>query len=145
MLELMIAIAIFATGVLIILEKRNHSLEKTYHAIQLLEAQRIIDEVLAEYRLYPFSEEPLPLKRDYSPFIVDVKVAQESINILPEEWQLAPTFEDEEDEKKKKRIILRVTVKVSFGTLSGSKTKHHCEISTLIRHIELKEDEEENA
>ena len=43
--------------------------------------------------------------------------------------------------KKKERIILRVTVKVSYGTLSNPEPKESYEISTLIRHIELEDED----
>jgi len=143
MIEVVVAIAIFAIAVLALLTWRNDSLEKSHHAVQLLKAQEIIDEVMAQYRLYPFSEEPLALPRDYSPYEVNVAVNKESINIIPEEWRLQENpilMETDEDKKNKERIILRVTVSVGFSSLVGSdNTLQKYEVSSLIRHIELKD------
>ena len=107
--------------------QRNNAIENSYIASQSMEAMTIIDEVMADYHLHPFDEEPRELPRDYEPFEVEVAVARESINIIPEEWRLE-VFEDELDEKKL-RIILRVTVKVSFVGLDDDE-KHEVEAST---------------
>ena len=140
LVELMVALAIFATGVFAIIDRRNASMEVSYDSIQLMKAQRIIDEVLAMYRLYPFSKEPLPIEKDYSPFEVDVQVQEETISIIPEDWRLDESFLDEEDEKQ--RIILRVTIIVRYSSLTSEKKDKEYKISTLIRHIELKEEED---
>lgn len=141
LLEILFALMIFSVGIFVLIEKRNIGLEATHYAVNLFEAQKIIDEVLADYRLHPFSEEPRPLKKDYDPFKVEVSVSKESINIIPEDWRLIDEFEDE-DEEKKKRIILRVTVDVAFGTLENPKPEKHYKVSTLIRHIELEDEDE---
>ncbi len=143
LLEILFAIAIFSTGIFVLMEKRNFGLEATHYSVNLFESQKIIDEVLADYRLHPFSEEALPLQKDYSPFDVKVSVAKESVNILPEEWRVEYDDEYGEDEKKKKRIILRVTVDVAFGTLEDPEPVNHYKISTLIRHIELESEEDD--
>ena len=137
LVELMVALAIFATGVFTIIDRRNASMEVSYDSIQLMKAQRIIDEVLAMYRLYPFSKEPLPIEKDYSPFEVDVQVQEETISIIPEDWRLDESFLDEDDEKQ--RIILRVTIIVKYSSLTSEKKDKEYKISTLIRHIKLKE------
>jgi len=141
-MEILVALTIFATTIFILIERRDFGLEANHYAVNLLKAQTIVDEVLADYRLHPFSEEPIPIKKDYSPFEVEVSVAQESVNILPEEWRVEIDPDLEEDEKKK-RIILRVTVDVGFGTFRDDKPIHHHKISTLIRHIEIDKEEEE--
>ncbi|MBF0196953.1 MAG: type II secretion system protein [Planctomycetes bacterium] len=144
LVEIMVAIAIFATSVLILIERRNASMEASYYASSILEAQEIIDEVMALYRLHPFSKEPIPLEKDYEPFKVEVSVNEESINIIPEEWRIEELDYGEEDEDgKKERIILRVTVKISFDHLTSPKEQYEYEISTLIRHIEINEDEDD--
>lgn len=141
LIELMIALAIFATGVFVILERRNASMEVSYESIQLMKAQRIIDDVLAQYRLYPFSKDPLPIEKDYSPFEVEVDVSEETVSIIPEDWRLDTTFQSEE-EKEKERIILRVTIKVKYGTLMDDTPTKEYVLSTLIRHIELADEED---
>jgi hypothetical protein len=137
LLEISIALAIFAVSVTALIDQRNHAVDKSFLATQQLQAMTIIDEVMAEYYLYPFDEEPRALPRDYEPFEVDVDVARESINIVPEEWRLE-VFEDELDPKKL-RIILKVTVTVKYKGLDGIE-EHQCEASTLIRLIQLDED-----
>jgi hypothetical protein len=143
LIEIIIAIAIFSTAIFVLIEKRNIGLEAAYYSVNLFESQKIIDEVLADYRLHPFSEQPLPLKKDYESFVVDVSVEKESVNILPEEWRVDEDEYGEED-RKKKRIILRVTVDVAFGTLENPKPEKHYKISTLIRHIELEKEEDDD-
>ena len=138
----MIALSIFATGVFVILERRNSSMEVSYQAIQRMRAQRIIDEVLADYRLHPFEKEARPLEKDYAPFVVDVDVQEETISIIPEDWRIDEAFLTEEQEKLK-RVILRVSISVKYGTLSSDDPVNEYKISTLIRHIEL-DDEEDN-
>lgn len=141
LIELMVALAIFATGVFVIIDRRNASMEVSYQAIQRMRAQRIIDEVLAEYRLEPFDKEAKPLEKDYDPFEVEVDVQEETVSIIPEDWRIDESFLSEEEEKKR-RIILRVTIKVKYGTLSSDQPVHEYSISTLIRHIELDDDED---
>jgi len=143
LLEILFAIAIFSTAIFTLMEKRNFGLEATHYSVNLFEAQKIIDEVLADYRLHPFSEEALPVQKDYAPFEVNVSVAKESVNILPEEWRVDYDEEYGEEEKKKKRIILRVTVDIGFGTLADPEPSNHYKISTLIRHIELEPEEDD--
>jgi len=141
LIELMVALAIFATGVLFILDRRNSSMEVSYQSIQLMKAQGIIDEILADYRLHPFSKEERPLEKDYSPFVVEVQVDEESISIIPEDWRLVPEIIND-DEKKKERIILRVSITVKYGSLSSDDPVNEYSISTLIRHIELEKDKD---
>ena len=137
LLEIIIAVAIFALGISLMLDRRNKSVEDSHYAKQLLEAQLIIDDIIADYRLHPFSEETRPLTKDYTPFEVSVQVAKESINIIPEEWRLDEMLiEGTEEAKKKKRTILRVSVDVKFKSLDD-KTVHDINTSTLIRLIEL--------
>ncbi len=142
LVELMAALLIFGVASLYLMEQRSDSVASAHYAAKSLQALEIIDEVLAVYRLNPFSEEPLPLKRDYTPFVVKVDVQPESINILPEEWRLEEDpFSD--SEKEQKRLILRVSVDVAFPKMGGE-DMHHVKVSTLIRHIELMPQDEEN-
>jgi hypothetical protein len=138
LMEVVLAIAIFAMGISVMLDRRNQSVEDSHYAKQLLEVQTIIDDIFADYRLHPFEEEPRELLRDYSPFEVDVQVSKESINIIPEDWRLDESYEDDVN-KKKKRIILRISVTVDFTGLDESLT-HKVQASTLIRLIELDDD-----
>ncbi len=145
LMELMLAIAIFAVAALVLIDQRNQSFAHSYNAIHLLRAQEIVDEVLQRYRLYPFSKEPLPIETDYHPYEVKVEVSEESINIWPEEWRLEPEFITEE-EKKKTRVVLRISVDVSYPAYSAqgeSMSTYH--ISTLVRHIELEKKDEVGA
>jgi len=142
LIELMVALSIFATGVFFILERRNASIDVSYQSTQMMRAQRIIDEVLADYRLHPFDKEAKPIEQDYSPFVVDVEVQEETVSIIPEDWRIeTATLTEEED--KKRRIILRVTITVKFGTLSSDEPVNEYKISTLIRHIELNDEEDD--
>lgn len=118
--------------------QRNDGLDKSYLATQHLQAMVIIDEVMADYHLHPFEEEPRELRRDYDPFEVEVTVARETINILPEEWR-REVFEDDLDPKKL-RIILRVTVTVRFKGLDDDQ-EHRREASTLVRLIQLADED----
>lgn len=133
---------IFAVGISVLLEKRNNSLEESYVAQRTLAAIEIIDEVIADYQLHPFSEEVRPLPNEYEGFTVEPTVNKESISIIPEDWQLED-FELTEEDEKKQRVILRVTVNVSFEGFSDSKVTHNVSVSTLIRLIQI--DDEENA
>lgn len=143
LLEIAIALVIFAVGVSLLLDRRNRSFDEHYIAQRNMKAMDIIDEVLADYRLHPFSEEARPLPREYEGFDVSVDVAEESINIIPEDWRIDTTFENlDEAEEKKKRVILRVTVDVSFKGID-EKEEHRVSISTLIRKVEIDEDEDE--
>lgn len=142
LLELMVALSIFATGVFFIIDRRNASMEVSYQSIQMMRAQSIIDEVLADYRLHPFDKEARPVEKDYFPFVVDVDVQEETVSIIPEDWRVeTDTFTEEED--KKRRIILRVTITVKYGTLSSDEPVNEYKISTLIRHIELDDEEDD--
>ena len=139
LLEIIIAVAIFALGISLMLDRRNQSLEDSHYAKQLLEVQLIIDDIIADYRLHPFSEEPRPLAKDYAPFEVNVQVTPENINIIPEEWRIDEALlEGSEESKKKKRTILRVSVDVQFKSLDEA-TVHKVNTSTLIRLIELED------
>ncbi|MBF0244532.1 MAG: hypothetical protein HQL31_04600 [Planctomycetes bacterium] len=142
LVEIVIAMAIFALMSVALLGKRGESMELAHYAANLLKAQEIADEVLVFYRLNPFTKEALPMEKDYSPYVVSVNVAQQSINILPEDIQL--DFNDlSEDEQEKQRIVLKVDVVVGFDSLRSAKPDHYkFNISTLIRHIRLKEKEE---
>lgn len=143
LLEIAIALGIFAVGISALLERRNSSFEDSYVAQQTMEAMGIIDDVMADYRLHPFSEEVRPLPREYESFTVDVTVNEESINIVPEDWRLEqdPFLDDEE---KKKRVILRVGVTVSFEGISTSE-QHQVSVSTLIRLIELDDEDSDSS
>lgn len=136
----MVAIGIFAVAITALLEQRNQSLEKSYMATQLVKAQHIVDEVLAVYRLQPFSKEARDIEKDYTPFEVKVDVKEESINIIPEDWRVE--FLSEEQEKKK-RVILRVTVDVGFGSYMSEEITETLSVSTLIRLIELEDEEDQ--
>lgn len=139
LLEIIIAVAIFAMGISLMLDRRNRSIEDSHYAKQILEAQLIIDEIIADYRLHPFSEEPRPMTKEVAPFEVDVQVSKESINIIPEEWRIDEAlFEGSEENKKKKRTILRVSVDIKFKSLDET-TEHKVNTSTLIRLIELED------
>ena len=142
LLEIAIALGIFAVGISALLERRNSSFEDSYVAQRTMEAMGIIDDVMADYRLHPFSEEVRPLPRDYEGFTVDVTVNEESINIVPEDWRLEQDPLLFEDEEQKKRVILRVGVTVGFEGISTSE-QHEVSVSTLIRLIEL-DDEDDN-
>lgn len=138
LLEISIAIAIFAVSIMTLIVQRNDGVDKSYLATQHLQAMVIIDEVMADYHLHPFEEEPRELRRDYAPFEVEVAVARETINIIPEEWR-QEVFEDELDPKKL-RIILRVTVTVKFKGLDDDQ-EYQREASTLIRLIQLEDED----
>jgi hypothetical protein len=140
LLEIAIAMGIFAVGISALLERRNSSFEDSYVAQQTMAAMGIIDDVMADYRLHPFSEEVRALPQEYEGFTVDVTVNEESINIVPEDWRMLddPLLPDEEE---KKRVILRVGVTVSFEGISTSE-QHQVSVSTLIRLIELDDDED---
>lgn len=142
LIEIVLALGIFAVGVVFLLERRNTSLEGEYLAIQTLRAQGIIDEIIADYRLHPFSKESRPLEKDYSPFVVKVDVKEESINIIPEDWRV-PELELTEEQEKKKRVILRINVNVGFSGLGSDKIVDELDVSTLIRHIELDDGEDD--
>jgi type II secretory pathway pseudopilin PulG len=139
LLEIVISIGIFAVAITVLLEQRNQSLEKSYMATQLVKAQHIVDEVLAVYRLQPFSKEVKNIEKDYSPFEVNVDVSEESINIIPKDWRVE--FLSEEQEKKK-RTILRVSVDVGYGSYLSDEITEHLKVSTLIRLIELEEEDD---
>ena len=139
LLEIVVAIGIFAVAITMLLEQRNQSLEKSYMATQLVKAQHIIDEVLAVYRLQPFSKEAQDIEKDYAPFEVKVDVKEESINIIPEDWRVEFLSDDEE---KKKRVILRVSVDVGYGSYLKDEITDHLKVSTLIRLIELEEEDD---
>lgn len=147
LIEIVFAIAIFSTVILVLIERRNESLENTHYSIRLLEAQKIVDEVMADYYLHPFSTEAKPLEKDYSPFEVEVNVSiKEKPPVVPE--ALRPPEDifagaNPEEEEKDKRIILDINVKVHFGTLTEPKSKKYThEVHTLIRHIELEDEED---
>lgn len=138
LVEIIIAIVIFAFSTLILLERRGAAIETSYRAAMTLRALSIVDEVIMRHRLYPFEMEAIPLEKDYAPFNVKVSVEQESINILPEDWRLEEEFLEEGDQQKE-RIILRVSVEVNFPRLNSDEmyAKAPVSVSTLIRHIEL--------
>lgn len=139
LIEILVAISIFAVGTVYLIERRSAAMESGYYTAQLLRAHEVADEIIQFYRLHPFREEPYPLEKDYSPFVVNVNVQPEAINSLPQEWQLTE-YEMIGEEEKKERIILRVTVSVGFGSLLSPDPAHYkYEITTLIRLVQLEE------
>lgn len=140
MIEILVAIAIFAFASLYLLERRNSSIEASHYAIQLLKAQGIVDDVLQKYRLYPFSVDPLEIDvEQYKPFIVTHSVQRETINILPEDWRVELDYDVYDPEQRKlHRLILRVAVDVAFGSMEHPEPDYYTYgVSTLIRHKEL--------
>lgn len=145
LLEIIIALAIFAVSVLILIERRNYSLESCHYATNLLRAQEIVDEVMAWYYLHPFEKEAVALEKDYNPYKVDVNVSvREKPNIYPDilipiKDEIQKMKEEEED----KRVILDIHVAVSFGSIARPRDMEYThEVHTLMRHVELKEEDE---
>ena len=97
------------------------------------------DENLARERLKRLIE----TITDYS-VVGEAENGKIAINIVPEDWRLEedPLLLDAED--KKKRVILRVGVTVSFEGISTSE-QHEVSVSTLIRLIELDEDDDSSS